>query len=98
VSILNARSASSSETNVRNGIINSKAHMYFHQLNAKDLLVVFNSAIELRTATSQPDLDFENFKRHSRNGISLNALKRDIFECISWCSTVRFSAVMIAIF
>jgi hypothetical protein len=47
VTILNSRSVSSRKTRVRNGIKSwrSGEHTYFHQLNDRKLLVVFNSAV-----------------------------------------------------
>jgi hypothetical protein len=40
---------------------------YFHQLNGRKLSVVFVLAIgEGRTADLQPDLEFDNFKRHPK--------------------------------
>jgi hypothetical protein len=87
VTVLNGHFVSSSETVVRNGIKSWKAHV-LSSAERQKAIGGLHFSNKRRTATLQPDLEFDNFKRNP---------KRDIFECIS-CLSGSISRVIVGIF
>jgi hypothetical protein len=72
MTILNGRSVSRSETEVRNGIKSWNTHV-LSSAERQEAIGGLELSDKWRTATLQLDFVFDNFKRHR---------ERDIFECI----------------